>query len=564
MVFEKLNVYTEGPVLFAKISAPPMNLLGPELVRDLVSLIQQAEADNSVRVLVFNSADPDYFISHVDVSGIGHTGEAAAKLTGERSVGMLFRYLSASRLVTIAQVEGRARGVGSEFVLACDLRFAARETAIFGQPEVGFGLLPGAGGVQHLTRVMGRARALEAVLTGEDYDADLAERYGWINRAQPASALGDFVRSLAHRIARFPAATLAVIKDRINAIALAPAEEFRRDADLFREAARNPEAQSRIQAAMKRGFQTRGAEMNLGQLLGELEGKSISKLEWKVLTRKRGSSTSQGIPPGKEHLAWVGSTVTLIYGQRDAVLVDTFLTEQHSRELVDWVVESGKNLVTIYVTHAHGDHYFGLKHLLDRFPNARAISSTSVVAAIREQIKPEFIQSFWEPRFPGQLPSQLIAPEALEEGTFYLEGEQIRVIELGHTDTAHSTALHVPSIGLVISGDCVYNDTHLYLAECDEKACSEWLQALDKIESLHPNSVVAGHGVLDPDSSPRHIEETRRYLRDFLASRASTSTARELYERMLSLHPDRVNPGSLWSAARASKPTKLQAESSHA
>jgi glyoxylase-like metal-dependent hydrolase (beta-lactamase superfamily II) len=279
----------------------------------------------------------------------------------------------------------------------------------------------------------------------------------------------------------------------------------------------------------------------------------MSKLEWKLLTKKRGSSTSQGIPPGKEHLAWVASTVTLIHGQRDAFLVDTFLTEQHSKELLDWVVDGGKNLTTIYVTHAHGDHYFGLKQLLDRFPNARAVSSAPVVAAIREQIKPEFIQSVWEPRFPGQLPSQLIAPEALERDNFPLEGEEIKVIELGHTDTAHSTALHVPSIGLVISGDCVYNNTHLYLAECDEKACNEWLRALDKIESLHPKAVVAGHGVLDPDSSPRHIEETRRYLSDFVASRASTSTAIELYEAMLSLYPDRVNPGSLWAAANASK-----------
>ena len=281
----------------------------------------------------------------------------------------------------------------------------------------------------------------------------------------------------------------------------------------------------------------------------------MPKLEWKVLTKKRGSSTSQGIPPGKEELLWVTGTVTLIYGERDAVLVDTFLSEQHSKELLDWVVESGKNLTTIYVTHAHGDHFFGLKHLLDKFPNAKAIATAPVVAAIRDQIKPQYIQSFWEPRFPGQLSSQLIAPELLEGYIFYLENEELRVVELGHTDTSHSTALYVPSIGLVISGDCVYNNTHLYLAECDEEARSEWLRALDKIESLHPKAVVAGHGVLDPDSSPRHIEETRRYLRDFVASLASSSTAIELYETMLSLYPNRVNPGSLWAAAKASKPT---------
>lgn len=282
---------------------------------------------------------------------------------------------------------------------------------------------------------------------------------------------------------------------------------------------------------------------------------STSGLKWKLLTKKRGSA-SQGIPAGKERLAWVTNTVTLIHGERDAVLVDTFLSAQQSRELVDWVAESGKNLVAIYVTHGHGDHCFGIRLLLDRFPKARAVATAPVVAAIQTQIKPDFVKSFWEPRFPGQLPSQLIAPEILDVDTFYLEGEPLKVVELGHTDTAHSTGLHAPSIGLVISGDCVYNNTHLYLAECDEMARNEWLQALDRIEFLHPRAVVAGHGVLDPDSSPRHIDETRRYLHDFNACVASTSTPLELYERMLSLHPDRVNPGSLWAAAKATKTSR--------
>ncbi len=281
---------------------------------------------------------------------------------------------------------------------------------------------------------------------------------------------------------------------------------------------------------------------------------STSELKWQLLTKKRGSST-QGIPAGKEHLAWVTNSVTLIHGRRDAVLVDTFMSAQHARELVDWVAGSGKNLVTIYVTHAHGDHYLGLKLLLDRFPNARAVATAPVVAAIQNQIKPEFVKSFWEPRFPGQLPSQFAAPEVLDGDTFLLESEAVKVVELGHTDASHSTALYLPSIGLVVSGDCVYNDTHPYLAECDEKARNEWLQALDRIESLHPKAVVAGHGVLDPDSSPRHIEETRHYIREFNACLAMTSTALELYQRMLSLYPNRVNPGSLWAAAKAARPS---------
>ena len=158
--------------------------------------------------MVFRSADPDYFISHVDLTRIAEYRQEAAKLTGEPSIALLFRHLSASRLVTIAQIEARVRAAGSEFVLACDMRFAARESAIFGQSELAFGLLPGGGAMQHLTRLMGRGRALEVMLSGEDYDAELAERYGWINRAFDADELGDFVHSLAHRIGRFPAAAL--------------------------------------------------------------------------------------------------------------------------------------------------------------------------------------------------------------------------------------------------------------------------------------------------------------------------------------------------------------------
>jgi enoyl-CoA hydratase/carnithine racemase len=124
---------------------------------------------------VFRSADRDYFIPHVDVTRIKEYRDEAAKLVGEASIGLLFRHLSASRLVTIAQIEGRVRGAGSEFVLACDMRFATRETAIFGQPEAATGVSPGAGGIQHLTRLMGRGRALEVMLGAQDYDAELAE-----------------------------------------------------------------------------------------------------------------------------------------------------------------------------------------------------------------------------------------------------------------------------------------------------------------------------------------------------------------------------------------------------
>ena len=278
----------------------------------------------------------------------------------------------------------------------------------------------------------------------------------------------------------------------------------------------------------------------------------MANLNWKILTKKRAGVT-HGLPPGTDDLAWVTNTVTLIHGEHDAILVDTFLSVQHSKDLVDWLAESGKNLVAVYITHAHGDHFLGLKLLLDRFPNARAFATASTVASMQDQIKPDFVRSFWEVRFPGQIPSEFVLPEVLQRDSLSLEGEELRIVHLGHTDTTSTTAVYVPSIRLVVSGDAVYNNTHPYLAECDEKARAEWLSALDKIEILHPQAVVAGHGVLKPDSSPRHIQETRRYLQDFNAAVASTSTPLELYEKMLALHPNRVNPGSLWAAAKAVK-----------
>jgi enoyl-CoA hydratase/carnithine racemase len=272
MTFDTLSVLRQGPVLHVQIAAPPMNLLGPELVRDLVSLIVEAEADRTVRVVVFKSADPDYFISHVDLSHLKEYRQEAARLAGEASLGLMFRRLSTSRLVTIAQIEGRVRAAGSEFVLACDMRFAALESAIFSQFEPAFGLLPGGGAAQHLVRLMGRGRALEVMLSAQDYSAELAERYGWINRALPASALNAFVDALAQRIAMFPAVGQVMVKDRINEIALASVEDFRRDSDLFASGAANPESQARTQAAFAMGFQTRDGEMALGEMLGALRG----------------------------------------------------------------------------------------------------------------------------------------------------------------------------------------------------------------------------------------------------------------------------------------------------
>ncbi len=272
MKLETLNIRDEGAVIVAEIAAPPMNLLGPDLVRDLVTLIQSVEANTNAKVLVFKSADPDYFISHVDVTRIKDLRAETAKLVSEGSLALLLHHLSSSRLVTIAQIAGRVRGVGSEFALACDMRFAARETAIFGQFEATFGVIPGAGGAQHLVRLMGRARALEVMLSADDYNADQAERYGWINRALPGHELDDFVAALASRIAHIPDAGRAVVKERVNAFALVSADEVRRDSNLFVEGLGNPQAQSRLREALQKGMQSRDAELNFPKLLNGLSG----------------------------------------------------------------------------------------------------------------------------------------------------------------------------------------------------------------------------------------------------------------------------------------------------
>ena len=217
-------------------------------------------------------------------------------------------------------------------------------------------------------------------------------------------------------------------------------------------------------------------------------------LRWDVLTIKR-PGLSRDLPAGNEALMWVANSSTLIYGEEDAVLVDTFLTAAQSQTLLDWVVASGKNVTAIYITHGHGDHFFGLAPLLERFPRAKAIATPPVVEAMQAQLSPAWIDGFWRKLYPGQIPDRLPVAEPLDDNELDLEGHQLVAVNMGRTDTECSTSLYVPSIDLIVAGDTVYNGIHPYLAETDTQSRREWISSLDKLEALKPRAVIAGHKI---------------------------------------------------------------------
>jgi glyoxylase-like metal-dependent hydrolase (beta-lactamase superfamily II) len=277
-------------------------------------------------------------------------------------------------------------------------------------------------------------------------------------------------------------------------------------------------------------------------------------LTWDVFVAPVELVVADDRPPGGQHWLWSPISATLIMGERDAVLVDPLMTVTQAEALARWVEATGKNLTTVYATHGHGDHFFGLSVILDHFPGARGVATPDVVQVMRQQASPETVASFWEKRLPGQIPQHLVIAEALTEPVFDLEGHDLYVVELGHTDTDNTTCLHIPDIGLVVAGDAAYNDVHLYLAESPAEKRREWIAALDAIEALEPRAVIAGHKRAGRADDPAILEETRQYIRDFDRIAENTATARELYDQVLAIHPDRVNPGVLWTSATALKP----------
>jgi len=219
-------------------SNPPINMSVPTTIVELGALMTELEADQSVKVVVFKSANPDFFIAHLDV----------AKAAEPEVLGLWRDFvvrLSSAPFVSIAKIRGRTRGIGNEFVLACDMRFASRQNALLGNPEVGVGPVPGGGALEWLPRVVGRSRALEIVLSGDDFDADIAEHYRSVNRTLDDANLDSFVDALVLRLASFDRETLAAAKAQINRFGTPTAAEIQSSNDLFFPLLALPSAQAR-------------------------------------------------------------------------------------------------------------------------------------------------------------------------------------------------------------------------------------------------------------------------------------------------------------------------------
>jgi enoyl-CoA hydratase/carnithine racemase len=274
MAFTRFTLDTATPSLWRVTFAnPPINLIDAEMIIDLRELFADIERGNGPAVLVFDSADPDYFLAHFDVSPANYSrlGSLPAGPTGfHRWVDILVR-LAKLPAVTISAIRGRARGAGSEFVLATDIRFASRDRAVLGQFEVGFGAAPGGAPASWLPHLVGRGRAFEILVGGEDFGGELAERYGYVNRAIPDGEFEGFVDRFARRVAAFDREGLADIKRLINKASLPPDEEFPPHMEAFMRAAAGPVLPARAKKFFELGWQTRSdVELRLADYVGEV------------------------------------------------------------------------------------------------------------------------------------------------------------------------------------------------------------------------------------------------------------------------------------------------------
>lgn len=246
-------------------SNPPINMFVPTTIVELGTLMNDLEADPSVKVVLFQSANPDFFIAHLDVSKAAEHPEALGLWRD-----FVLR-LSSTPVVSIAKIRGRTRGIGNEFVLACDMRFASRQSAVFGNPEIGVGLVPGGGALEWLPRVVGRSRALEIVLSGDDFDADIGERYGWVNRTLDDDHLDSFVDTLVRRLTSFDRETLGVAKAQVNRFGTPTATELQSSNDLFFPLLARPTAKARRAKVRNIGYGVPSDfEMNFGRYLPAL------------------------------------------------------------------------------------------------------------------------------------------------------------------------------------------------------------------------------------------------------------------------------------------------------
>jgi enoyl-CoA hydratase/carnithine racemase len=269
--YKSLRVQADGGIAWVTIDHPPINLFDMALIFEMLRVGEELEKDDAVRVVVFQSADPDFFIAHADVELIQTLPETAPPKPTK--LGFFHEMVDRMRTMpkaTIAKIEGIARGGGSEFVLSCDMRFGALGKCMLAQPEVALGIIPGGSGTQRLPRLVGRARALEIVLGCDDVPADLAERWGYLNRALPPAELGPFVEHLARRIASFPAEAIALAKRSVNAADPGVVDGLLEEADCFNQSVATTAARERMAAFMAGGGQTREVEKGLSKLTTRL------------------------------------------------------------------------------------------------------------------------------------------------------------------------------------------------------------------------------------------------------------------------------------------------------